>query len=111
MTPRQGWIKCNTDGAQIMHNQQAGCGGVFRDDSGQWLSGFSRKLGSCSTLMAELWGIFPTLQIASKQGYCKILLESDSATAIDLIVKGCPQNHPCAPIISLINRLKMQKWE
>ncbi|PNY15563.1 ribonuclease H [Trifolium pratense] len=44
MSLRHGWTKCNTDGAQIIQNQQAGCGGVFRDDSGQWLSGFSRKL-------------------------------------------------------------------
>ncbi|MCH82165.1 ribonuclease H [Trifolium medium] len=54
MSPRQGWIKGNKDGAQIMQNQQAGCDGVVRDDLGQWLSGLSRKLGSCSALMAEL---------------------------------------------------------
>jgi hypothetical protein len=31
--PRHGWIKCNTDGALISQNQQAGCGGIYRDDS------------------------------------------------------------------------------
>ncbi|PNY05784.1 telomere repeat-binding factor 1-like protein, partial [Trifolium pratense] len=52
-TPEKDWIKVNTDGALILQNQQAGCGGVFRDESGRWLGGFSHKLGSCSALMAE----------------------------------------------------------
>ncbi|MCI17164.1 ribonuclease H protein, partial [Trifolium medium] len=104
--PRNGWIKCNTDGALIPQNQQAGCGGVFRDESGTWLSGFSRKIGSCSALMTELWGILSALQAATEKGYRKVCFESDSAVAIDLIEKGCPQNHPCASIVSRINRLK-----
>ncbi|MCI34447.1 ribonuclease H protein, partial [Trifolium medium] len=107
----QGWIKCNTDGALVAQNQQAGCGGVFRNESGAWLGGFARKLGSCSTLMAELWGILSALQLATEKGYRKVILESDSTVAVDLIVKGCPDNRLCASIISSINRLKMQEWE
>ncbi|MCI20290.1 ribonuclease H protein, partial [Trifolium medium] len=109
--PRQGWIKCNTDGALVSQNQQADCGGVFRNESGAWLGGFARKLGSCSALMAELWGILSALQLAKEKGYRKVILESDSTVAIDLIVKDYPDNHPCATIVSFINRLKMQEWE
>jgi hypothetical protein len=39
--PENGWIKCNTDGAVIAQNHQAGCGGVFRDESGSWMRGFA----------------------------------------------------------------------
>jgi ribonuclease HI len=53
--------------------------------------GFSHKLGSCSALMAELWGILTALHIASEKGYNKLLIESDSTVAVDLIIKGNPQ--------------------
>jgi ribonuclease HI len=61
--------------------------------------------------MAELWGILSALQLVTEIGYRKVILESDSAVTIDLIMKGCPDNHPCATIVSFINRLKMQEWE
>ncbi|MCH84869.1 hypothetical protein A2U01_0005706, partial [Trifolium medium] len=40
-----------------------------------------------------------------------ISLESDSAVAVSLINKGCPPSHPCATIVSLINRLKTKDWQ
>ncbi|CAJ2671139.1 unnamed protein product [Trifolium pratense] len=61
--------------------------------------------------MAELWGILSALQFATEKGYSKVILESDSIVVVDLIVKRCPDNHPCASIISSINCLKMQEWE
>jgi hypothetical protein len=39
------------------------------------------------------------------------MFELDSAIAVDLIVKGCPSNHPCSSISTRINCLKMQDWE
>jgi hypothetical protein len=75
------------------------------------MGGFSRKLRSCSALMAELWGILSALQLVTEIGYRKVILESDSAVTIDLIMKGCQDNNPCATIVSFINRLKMQEWE
>jgi ribonuclease HI len=109
--PGNGWIKCNTDGALIAQNHQAGCGGVFRDESGSWLGGFARMIGNCSVLMAELWGILSALQMAQEKGYQKVIVETDSVHAVDLLGKGCPPNHPCASIVSRINRLKMQERE
>ncbi|WJX29889.1 hypothetical protein P8452_18486 [Trifolium repens] len=109
--PENGWIKCNTDGAVIAQNHQAGCGGVFRDESGSWMRGFARMVGNCSVIMAELWGILSALQVIQENGYQKVIIETDSVTAVDLIVKGCLPNHPCASIVSRINRLKMPEME
>lgn len=32
-------------------------GGVLRDNSGKWIVGYARVLGSCSTYIVELWGV------------------------------------------------------
>jgi ribonuclease HI len=109
--PGNGWVKCNTDGAVIAQNHQAGCGGVFRDELGSWMGGFTRMVGNCSVIMAELWGILSALQFVQEKGYQKIVIETDSVTVVDLMVKGCPPNHPCASIVSRINRLRMQERE
>jgi ribonuclease HI len=58
--------------------------------------------------MSELWGILSALQVAKEKGFNRIMFESDSAIAMDLIIKGCPSNHPCSPIVTRIDLLKMQ---
>ncbi|KAK9984973.1 hypothetical protein SO802_034498 [Lithocarpus litseifolius] len=35
----------------------AGCGGVVRNDNGQWVAGFSKRIGVTSSFAAELWGL------------------------------------------------------
>ncbi|KAL4295689.1 hypothetical protein GQ457_12G025480 [Hibiscus cannabinus] len=58
------WCKLNVDGACDSATGRASCGGAIRSDLGQWLMGFSRHLGLCSSLEAELWGIFEGLLCA-----------------------------------------------
>ncbi|KAL4377944.1 hypothetical protein GQ457_02G018140 [Hibiscus cannabinus] len=55
IAPPEHWIKINTDGARSITSGLASCGGVGRDFSGTWCFGFSRDLGLCSVLEAELW--------------------------------------------------------
>ncbi|KAK8492364.1 hypothetical protein V6N11_066174 [Hibiscus sabdariffa] len=59
--PPPSWLKVNTDGARSIRSGLATCGGVGRDASGNWCFGFSRALGLCSTLEAELWGVYEGL--------------------------------------------------
>jgi coenzyme F420-reducing hydrogenase gamma subunit len=49
--------------------------------------------------------------MAQEKGYQKVVVETNSVHVVDLLVKGCPPNHPCASIVSRINRLKMQERE
>lgn len=53
-TPPPGWIKLNTNGGSRCNNEAA-CGGLLRDEHGNWLCEFVRKLGLASTIEAELW--------------------------------------------------------
>jgi len=51
-----------------------GCGGELRDHCGKWMVGFGVKLGNCSTIEAELWGILHRLQVAWKLNLKKVIL-------------------------------------
>lgn len=50
-------VKLNTDGACIDLNR-AVCGGVIRNNRGNWIGGFAKHLDSCSAFVIDLWGVF-----------------------------------------------------
>lgn len=59
-----GWSSPQEDGLSVIpmvHSSERSamllCRGALRDASGAWPDGFTRKLGSCSIIMAELWGV------------------------------------------------------
>ena len=54
--PNKGWFKLNTDGATNATQNVAGAGGVLRDARGNWVVGFSRKVGNSNSFEAEIWG-------------------------------------------------------
>ncbi|GAU11815.1 hypothetical protein TSUD_75660 [Trifolium subterraneum] len=43
-TPRDEFIKLNTDGACKLDGS-AGCGGVIRGSQGEWIRGFAKNVG------------------------------------------------------------------
>lgn len=66
----------------------ASCGGVCRDELGQWVFGFCRNIGSSNVLWAELWGIFIVLALAWSRGIPRVIVESDSNVAVQLVNLG-----------------------
>ncbi|KAL4367922.1 hypothetical protein GQ457_05G013710 [Hibiscus cannabinus] len=50
-----GWIKVNVDGAVGGNDNRTSIGGVFKDASRAWLFEFSKSIGVCSVIVAELW--------------------------------------------------------
>ena len=52
--PHAPYIKLNMDSSAISNPGLAGAGGILRDHSGVWISGFSLHLGLASNNMAEL---------------------------------------------------------
>uniref|UniRef100_A0A7N2R6F2 RNase H type-1 domain-containing protein n=1 Tax=Quercus lobata TaxID=97700 RepID=A0A7N2R6F2_QUELO len=49
--PPSGWKKLNTDGSSIGCMEQIGCGGVIRDEHGNWVVGFLRHAEQLTTLL------------------------------------------------------------
>ncbi|KAK9041994.1 hypothetical protein V6N11_017077 [Hibiscus sabdariffa] len=101
------WCKLNVDGACDPTTGRASCGGAIRSDSGQWLMGVSRHLGLCSSLEAELWGIFEGLMCAWSIRIANLILESDCKEALQMIDRARHSTRRSAlveHIIRLLNR-------
>jgi ribonuclease HI len=78
LPPEPGWFVLNSDGAAKQSEKRAGCGGALRNDSGIWIDGFSKALGDTTAYMAELWGIYEGLSLASRRGVPRLELRTDS---------------------------------
>ena len=50
-------MKLNTDGLVFGNLGVASCGGVIRDDCGNWISGFTKRIGITNSFIAEMWGL------------------------------------------------------
>ncbi|RYQ87637.1 hypothetical protein Ahy_B09g095159 [Arachis hypogaea] len=107
-------VKLNVDGSWFSERNNAACGGVFRDSAGRFLKGYSCNLGNCSITHAELWAVIHGMNIATRNGYQHLVVESDSTAAISFINHGCPPAHSCAPLIqdirNLVTRFQHITW-
>ncbi|MBA0763079.1 hypothetical protein Gotri_012596 [Gossypium trilobum] len=57
------WVCLRTDGSIKIDEGFAATGGFVRDHNGRWIVGFSKYLGNCTVMEAELWGILEGLNI------------------------------------------------
>ncbi|GMJ08303.1 hypothetical protein HRI_004499500 [Hibiscus trionum] len=57
-------VKENSDGAMRSHDNMVAASGLIRDSRGNWIFGFTRSLGRCSILVAELWVVHDILMHA-----------------------------------------------
>lgn len=65
--PGTGKLKLNTDGSSRGNPGPAGYGGVFREERGYWVLGYLGRLEDCTSLEAELWGLFRGLELIQSQ--------------------------------------------
>ncbi|KAL3838984.1 hypothetical protein ACJIZ3_023575 [Penstemon smallii] len=97
--PQVGWFKLNTDGS------------LLRDDAGNWVVGFSRKLGEVTITMAELLAIREGLSLAWEKRIPRLVMESDSEVAVKLINEADVETHPLGNIIIDCRSLIRMPWE
>lgn len=81
ISPEEGWVCLNTDGAIKSSPKLAGCGGIIWDHSGSWLGGFSKFIGFCNPLVAELWGCLLGLCLCYNKGWHRLLVQLDARVA------------------------------
>lgn len=70
-----------------------GCGVFLRDSSGGFIFAFTNRLNSYSVIEAELWGIYHGFFFAWNKGYKKVVVESNSSLAIELLSALNGVNH------------------
>ncbi|KAK9136201.1 hypothetical protein Syun_015531 [Stephania yunnanensis] len=109
--PNTGWVKLNVDGASKGNPGPASFGGVMRDERGCWLFGYMGHIGTASSTVAELWAIREGLKLAWQRGFRKILLESDSQTAIQFLTSEIGDSNPLAPLVNeCLDLLELDWW-
>ncbi|KAL4331797.1 hypothetical protein GQ457_07G021730 [Hibiscus cannabinus] len=107
--PPIGWHNLNSDGALDSRDGVASCGGLIRDDGGAWIVGFSKRIGICLILEAELWGIYEGLLAAWSIGSQYLLVESECLEAINLI-KNRSTSDGVLSMIHSISALLNRSW-
>ena len=83
---------------------------MVRDHRKSWLTGFALKIGTGSFLEAELWGLLEGLKLVWQMGFRKVIVESDSNSAVELLSKGAPSCHPLLSIIQACKRIIEKDW-
>ena len=101
--PPTGFVKLNFDGFAFGNLGSTGAGGVLRDCSGKWISGFACHIGFTTSFVAKLWGLRDGLMLARRLDVSKIVIEIDAKSIVDLL--NCEgdhgfQFHPCSVIFS-----------
>ncbi|KMT03378.1 hypothetical protein BVRB_8g190670 [Beta vulgaris subsp. vulgaris] len=110
--PRSGYLKLNTDGAWKPDWDKPGAGGVFRNASGDWEFGFSKKVDAGSAEAAELMAIREGLQIAWDCKFKNLEVECDAKSIVNLLKNPLEaENHPLGVIIMDICILLTREWQ
>ncbi|KAK3221926.1 hypothetical protein Dsin_008951 [Dipteronia sinensis] len=76
----------------------------------EWLKGFALNRGVGSALEAELWGLFEGFTMAWYTGFRRIIVETDSLSAVHLLSKDLPVNHPLFGIAADCSALMAANW-
>lgn len=80
---------------------------MIRDSGGGWLGGFIVNLGIGQILDAEFWGMFLGIRLAIDKRVSKLIIETDSASMVQLMTEALYSN-PLAGVISSFRELMNQ---
>ena len=83
--PPHGWVKLNTDGAAEGNPGLASCGGLLRDDHGNWIVGFARRIGTSTSFVAELWGLRDGLSLCNNLNIPSLIVELNAKAIVDIL--------------------------
>ena len=108
--PDGGVVKLNIDVVCKGPFYLAAAGGVLKDSNGKWLSGFMFKIGNCTPVEAELWAILEGLKFVWDTSHRRLILESDSLTAILAIQGGHELVGNCHLLVHRIREMLSRGW-
>ena len=100
IVPSEPFIKLNTDGSSLGNPGLAGARGILRDFSGNWVSGFSLRLGLASNNIAKLWAIRQGPMLAWDLDFKFNQLETDSTMIISWLTINGNLSPDIVPLIS-----------
>ena len=98
--PQVGWACLNTDGAAVGNPGRAGCGGLIRNEHGEWLGGFSRSIGCDDSFMAELWGLRDGLTLCIDLHLTVVDVQLDAKAVVQLLSNSSSANFCAMPFLN-----------
>lgn len=109
--PPTDFCKLNVDGSSFGNPGNSGFGGLIRDALGQWIIGYSGSCGYSTNLNAELLAMFHGLKLAWERGYRALVCDSDSQSAITMVLHDVTPFHPHAPLVKCIRKFLDFTWD
>lgn len=73
---------CNCDGLFSNHPLSAGCGGIFRDNIGDFLLAFAKSVSYYLSLHGEFSMVLKAIKIVRDNVWSKLWIETDSLVVI-----------------------------
>lgn len=106
-------VYVNTDGASLGNLGKAGGGGLIFDRKGEWLKGFSRGIGSTTSVTAKFWALRDGLLLASQMGIPYLEVKCDTKIMMHLLLSNSLPNRTYTSLLldcrSLLNRFQQVK--
>ena len=81
--PNAGWKKLNTDGSLVDSLGLVGGRGVVRDEQGNWVLGYARRIGPVNSFLAELWSLRDGLLLCVQAQVQALIVEMDTKALVD----------------------------
>ena len=97
--PELGWFKLNTDGSSRGSTGLTASGGLIRDEGGNWVIGFSRKIGRTNSFAAEMWALRDGLQLCQQMSAHAVLIELDVKSLVDVLNNFAYNNAVISPLL------------
>ena len=97
--PDQGKLKLNIDGLAQGNSGLAGGGGVLRDDQGNWVLGYSRKIGRTTSFLAEWWALRDGLHLCLSKNHLDVEVELDAKIIEYALTTTQQSDQPLYPLM------------
>ncbi|KAL3531426.1 hypothetical protein ACH5RR_010748 [Cinchona calisaya] len=89
----------------------AGAVDLFRNTTGDWLLGYSRRIGITTILVAELWAVRDGLHLARDRGFRNLELSIDSLQIVtSLLDSKTPTPSPIFTLLLDCRSLRNKFW-
>ncbi|CAN0856148.1 Putative ribonuclease H protein At1g65750 [Linum grandiflorum] len=108
--PASGWVKMNTDGSVTTNPHSAAVGVVVRGENGGWIGGFCSWIGTQEILHTELRALRDGLSWVRLMGYRRVVVETDSLLAVQLLHSQDTASHPLEALIKDILQIVAEGW-
>ena len=95
--PEPSWFKLNTNRLSSGSVGIATGGSLIRDEVGNWVIGFSRRIGRVDSFIAEIWALRDGLQLCHQMNVRAIMIELDAKALVDVFNNSSYCNSVISP--------------